>query len=658
MLALLASSFFSALLTELKIKRHYSLTVVSFLILIAALPALGQFNQINDIDSVLKVAASKKLSEKRQWQKLLHFEPQMWGLKTYSQIDSQNFFLSAQGSTNLEAELTANIQAMWKAPKSPEEQIPQCLFPARYQFIKKHLAPEITEFPDRSCPRFEKYLKALQGNSASLVFSSFYLNNPSSAFGHTFIRINKQTAADGKRYELLDYGLNYAAEADTGNALFYAIKGLFGFFPGRFTSVPYYYKVREYSHAEARDLWEYELNINEEAVKMMISHIWELGPAYIDYWYLTENCSYHMFTLLEAADPNIDLISKVKKWVIPSDTVKDAWNSEGLVKNFTYRPSVRTEFFHRLKNFSEEEQIELKQIIENKQIPKNFSDKSELARRDLLDASIDYMDYKFAKEVQTDGWQKDFKSKLLVARSEIALATPPLKLTPPENELPHMGHGSRRLGLGYLGSKLGDDSYLFNIKHALHDRVDLITGYPEYAAITFGDFQFSYSRLRERIELEDFTLFEVLSFSPLSMFNQSLSWRIKVGAEKIKDENCINCHGAVLSGGAGYTFSLYDESRFTLFTGLRGGVYYVPTLQKNDFISGLGPSAEFRFRWTDSFVSTLEGWHRYNFEGSVRDYLEVNLKTQYAMNKNWALQFSGTELRYDQKAMFQIFYFY
>ncbi len=611
-----------------------------------------------NLEQALKFAKSKNLSKQRQWQKLLHFEPQMFGLKTYTQIDSRRFFLSPEGSTDLNAELMADIQAMWQAPHSPEEQISQCNYPARYQFIKKHLSPEISNFPDRACPRFEKYLKALQGSSVSLVFSSFYLNNPSSAFGHTFIRINKAPAADGKRHELLDYGLNYAAEADTGNALFYALKGLFGFFPGKFTSVPYYYKVREYSHAEARDLWEYELNVNAEAVSMMIAHVWELGPAYIDYWYLTENCSYHMFTLLEAADPAIDIVSRVKKWVIPSDTVKDAWNTKGLVKSFHYRPAIRTEFFYRLKELSLSDQNYLKDFLDKKQIPEDFSKRNEMNRRDLLDAGIDYMDFKFAKEVQKDGWEKDFKTQLLVARSQVQLPTPPLKITPSDREMPHLGHGSRRLGVGYQGSRIGNDAYTFGIKHALHDRVDLITGYPEYAAISFGDFQFSYSRLREKVELEDFSLFEVISFSPLSPFNKSLSWRIKVGAEKLEDENCLNCHAAVLSGGAGYTFSLMEESRVTLFTGLRGGAYYIPNTKNNHTITGLGPSAEFRFRWNDQFITTLEGWYRHNFEGAHRNYQEINFKTQYSWNKNWAVQALGTDVRYDRKAQLQLFFFY
>lgn len=610
------------------------------------------------VDQVLRVAKIKNLASERQWKKLLHFETQMFGLKTESQIDSWNFFLSPQGDENPEAELKATIQALWEAPQGPEEKLPQCVFPARYKYLKKKLVPEIKEFPDRDCPRFQKYLKALQGSSVSLVFSSFYLNNPSSAFGHTFLRINKAPATDGKRYELLDYGINYAAEADTNNALFYAMKGLFGFFPGKFTSVPYYYKVREYNNAESRDLWEYELNVTPETVDMLVSHVWELGQVYIDYWYLTENCSYHMLTVLEAADPGIDVASRLKKWVIPSDTVKDTWDTPGLVKSFHYRPAVRTEFFHRLEKLSEADQRYLKALLEERKIPGDFQTRSEINRRDLLDAAIDYMDFKYVHEAQKPGPEAEFKKELLTARSANPLSTEPLKVQAPEKEQPHLGHGSRRLSLGAKGSQTGNDGILLGWKNALHDRTDLITGYPEYASISFGDFQFGYSRPRQKLELEDFTMFEVISYSPLSLFSRSFSWRVKLGAEKIKDENCIDCHGGVFSGGAGYTLAFSKAPMITGFLGLRGAGYYIPHAEKNHFITGGGPSAELRFRWKDQFITTLEGWYRMNFEGDERDFQEITFKTQYSWNRNWAFQVGGSDLRYDKTAQGQILYFY
>lgn len=612
----------------------------------------------DQISIALRVSAQKKLSQKKQWRKLLHFEEQMFGLATYSQVDSTQFFLAKDGFRNAESELEADIKAMWSAPQAPEEAITQCLFPARYRYIKENLSPEIREFPDRECPRFLKYLGALKGQSASLVFSSFYLDNPSSAFGHTFLRVNKAPAENGNRYELLDYGINYAAEADTGNAFIYAMKGLFGFFPGRYTSVPYYMKVREYNNSEARDLWEYELNIGPAEMDMLISHVWELGQAWIDYWYLTENCSYHMLTLLEAADPKIDITSVVKKWVIPSDTVKDVYSIPGLVKSFHYRPAVRTEFFYRLNKLGQEDQKYLKILLNKREIPVDLQTRSEINQRDLLDAAIDYVDFKFPHETQKPGAETDFKNKLLNARSAISLLTEVLKIPIPEREMPHLGHGSRRWGLGFRGSSIGDDAMTVGLKHALHDRTDLITGYPEYAAITFGDFQFSFSKNHQKLELEDFSLFEVKSYSPLSLFNDNFSWQIKVGVEKIKDENCLDCHGAVLGGGTGYTFSLTEEPLITWFLGWRGAVYYTPYGAGNRFLAGLGPAGELRFRWTERLLSTVDAFYRLDINSEKKNFQQVRLNTQYSWNKNWAFQLSATDLRYEKTIQSQFFYFY
>ncbi|HEY5678025.1 MAG TPA: DUF4105 domain-containing protein, partial [Myxococcales bacterium] len=111
----------------------------------------------------------------------------------------------------------------------------------------------------------------------TLVFSSYYLNNPASAFGHTFLRLNKAAAAQsGRRFELVDSGIDYAATADTHNAILYAFKGLTGLFQGHWNNYPYFYKVREYADYESRDLWEYDLDLTPQETARLVAHLWEL----------------------------------------------------------------------------------------------------------------------------------------------------------------------------------------------------------------------------------------------------------------------------------------------------------------------------------------------------------------------------------------------
>ena len=613
--------------------------------------------QAESLQQALAIADQQKISEIPQWRKLLHFEKDFFR-NLVTQIDSPSFFLAPDGGENLHSELQATLKAFWEAPMAPEESVAQCRYPGRFRFLKAHLKDFVHEWPDRNCPRFEKYLNALKGDSLSLVFSSFYLNNPSSAFGHTFMRINKKANAEGKRFELLDYGINYAAEVDTGNAAIYAFKGLFGFFPGKFTSVPYYFKVREYNNSESRDLWEYDLNVGPADVEMYIAHVWELGPAKIDYWYLTENCSYHMLTTLEAAAPQVDVVPYLKKWIIPSDTVKDVWNRPGLVKSFHYRPSVRTEFYQRLKLLADEEQVILQEMVEQRKLPANFEKREIHSRLKILDTAIDYMDYKFVHEVLAPGPEADFKDLLLKQRSQIDIVTEPLVIPTPDRELPHLGHGSRRLNLGFRGSDAGADATLFGLKYALHDQTDIVTGYPEYASIDFGDFQFSYLREKQKLDLENFSLFEVISFSPLNRFSKAFSWRIKIGAEKLDDENCLGCHGAVISGGAGYTVNLSEAPLLSLFAGVRGAQYYIPSGDGRGFLAGAGPSAQLRMRWTDRLISLAEGWYRYEINQKVDHHQRYDFSTQYAFDRSWAVKASGTDLQYERRAQLELFYIY
>ena len=69
-------------------------------------------------------------------------------------------------------------------------------------------------------------------------------------------------------------------------------------------------KVREYNDTEARDLWEYELNLSPDQVDWMVRHAWETGATWFDYFFFRENCSYHLLSLLELAEPSLHLRSR------------------------------------------------------------------------------------------------------------------------------------------------------------------------------------------------------------------------------------------------------------------------------------------------------------------------------------------------------------
>ena len=158
-----------------------------------------------------------------------------------------------------------------------------------------------------------------------------------------------------------------------------------------FRKIPFYYKVREYNDFESRDLWEYDLALRPDQLRMLVAHLWELGSTYFAYYYLSENCSYHILGVIEAADPNLNLISELSWPVLPADTVKALFRNPGLVRAVNYRPSNRTQFRQRVETLDPEELEMVSALMADprRSFPKALS----VQRRvKVLDTAIDLID--------------------------------------------------------------------------------------------------------------------------------------------------------------------------------------------------------------------------------------------------------------------------
>ncbi|MFL5420768.1 MAG: DUF4105 domain-containing protein, partial [Myxococcales bacterium] len=307
------------------------------------------------LPELVAAAKSKSLAQERAWLRLGHWRAKLLG-GWESEADGPALFLSPDGkhdpAAELEATLTGFFAATDPAPAGPLAnpllEHPQCRFPARFAWLAAAIPIDLARLPPRTCPRFDAFWKKVSARSAALVFSSYYLTSPASAFGHTFLRLGRgEVAATGERLDLIDQAVDFAASADTSNAILYAFEGLFGFFHGEFSARPYFYKVREYADYESRDLWEYELSLDQRQLGMLVAHLWELGQTWFDYYYVTENCSYHILGALEAADPKLDLLSHVGVATLPADSVKALFANPGLVRAVRYRASARTELAAR-----------------------------------------------------------------------------------------------------------------------------------------------------------------------------------------------------------------------------------------------------------------------------------------------------------------------
>src|SRR6185369_15758724 len=113
---------------------------------------------------------------------------------------------------------------------------------------------------------------------------------------------------------------------------------------------------------------------------------------------LTQNCSYHMMTLIEAAAPRVSLVDRLPFWVIPTDTVKATYSEPDLVRQVHFRPSIHTQFKARLARLNAHEEDLLRGVIK-REGDMGQMDVGDTAKARIFDAYIDYVDLNHAREL-------------------------------------------------------------------------------------------------------------------------------------------------------------------------------------------------------------------------------------------------------------------
>lgn len=581
------------------------------------------------IQNYWSIAEQKKLDQDITWQRLMYANKNQKSEVTYA-----GYFLSENGKNNLKEELKADISALF-IPTQDNQSI-RCKFPARSRWLIQQLGIQENELPQVKCSEFENWIGQIKPYKATLIYATDFMGNPSSMFGHTLLRLDPK---DQQQLNLVSYAVNYAATVAGNDNWSYAWKGLTGQYPGEYSLMPYYRKVKEYGDFESRDLWEYELNLSPEETRFLVSHIWEMQHVSFPYYFVSDNCAYRLLGLVDLVKPESHLQEKFNYASIPMETIK-AMQQQGLTKAPVYRPALETQLLaqahqHGASLAKVAHQLAMKPIKESSETLKSFSP-SDQAK--ILEMAYDDLYLQFIGRKVEESFAQPQLRQLLALRSQIDLDKQRQEPKRPSTE-PTQGHNARNVSLK-LGEVQGDKFIEIGHRQAYHDLIDPQGGYRAGTQLLFlnGNAQWRDDHLK----LEHLDLLEVNSYNPIQPFKTPLTWGFNLGwrQEAVHDGvyNDEKQHGvASFNAQVGYSLADY-ERKYICYGQVQTYVQAGSNLDKGWRV-GVGPTLGCMNQWLEKFNTVVQVELPY-WEDQNQWNLRLNTQWQYAINSNNAIRFN------------------
>lgn len=467
---------------------------------------------------------TENLAQHTTWRRLLYFyDGQNRALtkkKTESLIDDPSFFLSERGQQDSGAELDAMLVALAqeltqssttndKRANTQANRSISCRFPARVAWLKNVLTIDDASLP-AECPMLDEWTQKLAPEQLSIMFAQEYLDNPTSAFAHTLLRIDsKASVADPSQIHHA-YALNYTVGGNPADSFpVYAVKSMIGGYDSIIEIDPYPERFAKYIQDDERDAWTYQLNLTPSEVQQIIRHVWETKDLELPYYFATDNCASEILRLIDVVRPQQHLLSQLPYVVVPSDVVQ-LLNKESLLGSANYTPADST--------------LRQAQLNEVKQ------QRDQLGYHNSAKQTVNEIKSAQRNPVSS---MSDNKQTLL-PRSIAVSDNNPIDRHP--------------LQLGYVGmGQRGDNNYIdIGVRAGYHDTLDRPSGFPQFfdlegAAATLrlydkDDHSSSHRDSQPKsVVLQNVTLIRGRSFNPINSAKKGKTWGATIEATRVND---------------------------------------------------------------------------------------------------------------------------
>lgn len=498
-------------------------------------------------NQLISQALVKELYNSQVWLSLLHVIHN----KTY--IEDQGFLLSAP-NFSAKQELINSIQYLLNDNADINH---RCRFPARDFWLRKQL-----NLPDVSydhCVEFKEFLEKAPADQISLVYASENISQASSMMGHTLLKISGKNSQNF----YVEHGVSFYTEVKGFNLPKIIYDSIIVGKKGYFALSPFYEKKDYYAHQEQRNVWIYDLNLDETSRRLIHWHLWELHQTQLRYFFDDYNCA--TFTQVILGLSNKPELSNFNGWQTPLDVVKHI-NQANLVNNTQMYPSSRA----RVRMLTEEESVQDKWNIKQ-----TINHKKELKLTDnnvnsfiKIKATQAYIDYLFEKqEVDQNKWTEEKKNLELLQKK--LNDTYQIDLSDYKNPLLAANDSQFSLGLIHLQDK---DYLKFDILPAAHYLIDDNRQLMSENELRLLNLSLLLDIERRKLKIDKFTVYSMASYLPFDLLTGGYSTKFNISYEPTYNKNLDYASRFNLGGGLGLTLQLAKDISF--YNMLNIGIFY------------------------------------------------------------------------------------
>jgi hypothetical protein len=487
----------------------------------------------------------------------------------------------------------------------------------------------------------QKWMQDIDVESVSLIFAAADLGNAPSSFGHVFLKLNSNK--NKTRTGLLDYGVNFAARTGDITGALYAWYGLLGYFQGTYNLVPFHQMIKDYTHLEGRDIWEFRLKMTPQQVKFLVQYLLEVDGQYYDYYFFNQNCASFILKLLQEVFAPVHLIKANEFFVLPMEVVDRLYRLQ-LLEDPIVRPSLETQWRKMKLQLSLEEA----QHLVNAPFSQSLN-LTEMSLRELQAGQL-YWTLKALSEPKqyrpiAFASSKEIATRSLSTNEEIQMLPPQLTRLE-ENPFP-----IQRFGYRFLFGIDPDKDFHLGFRPLLFDDLDNMPLTAPFSAMEILNLKLSYRMDYRKDHLDSsqnsnqlLSLQEpasrlqitgqwlsIFSSKSVDAFDQPLTWDLQVLQEDI----------AALGGALGYGKDIIANR-------LRGHV-----LIRGQSNWGVGPETLWIYQqpgagaihfqaaknWTPLlFRNSSEWWIRSGFSLELTNNWSVRWQSQYRLSANNSLE--------------------